>query len=295
MVDLVFLHIPKTAGTSVRHALHKAYRKEETLKIWEVQHGADIESEDFSNHVVRANVKLITGHLMYKQLIENPSFKNRGLEKPYIFSVVRDPVDRAISLFNYLNVKKPKIRDPALAFFHHAQALPANRQYEYLSAGGISAFDLAESQFICTLENIQPALTSAIKYARPHVDFRSIKLKRFNESKLENSSNFIAREQIGEEALQAVQARSEADYALYNHVCARENELNSGAGSERGERVKLNPNQTAHAPIWIVRRKLVRSYLIYQQPSQIDFLAMKTKILLKLHSHSNVPRIRQRS
>jgi len=81
--QIIYLHIPKTAGTSFRLLMIKNYPEDRLW--WNV--------DDFSGNL--NDYKFIGGHRPYDFYTEH-----KNPEKLFI-SVVREPVSRAISLFNY--------------------------------------------------------------------------------------------------------------------------------------------------------------------------------------------------
>lgn len=87
--ELVFLHIPKTAGTSQRHTFTEYYGRENVFWVGRDCPGA---IRRFPARLVGAR-PVMGGH---KQL----SFYPRRLD-PLYCAVLRNPAERAISLFNY--------------------------------------------------------------------------------------------------------------------------------------------------------------------------------------------------
>ena len=89
---LCFIHIEKTAGTSMRSALYNAFGKDQTF--W---HGID-----GSIHELKSiEYRVIGGHFStchVQPILSGPC---------YYASVIRHPVDRAISLFHYIKCGAP--------------------------------------------------------------------------------------------------------------------------------------------------------------------------------------------
>jgi hypothetical protein len=102
---LIFMHVPKTGGTSLRAALLEAYRPDESALVYEGSglRGAMSEAR-FAElpEEVRGHVRLIIGHFGYGIHEHVPG------ESRYV-TVVRDPVERVVSLYyHYRNL--PGIR-----------------------------------------------------------------------------------------------------------------------------------------------------------------------------------------
>ena len=80
---IIFLHVPKTAGTTITAQLINSFHENEI-------HRAKLNLEDLDKQI--KNKKLIVGHgtLKYFSRIKN-------LDEFLIFTVLRDPIERAIS------------------------------------------------------------------------------------------------------------------------------------------------------------------------------------------------------
>jgi hypothetical protein len=86
---IIFVHIPRTGGTSFKHILTSALSKESQLKLkqWVI----------FPENLYESNFTLIHGHMNWP--IPN---KTNAL----IVSIVRNPVERIISLYKYLCLER---------------------------------------------------------------------------------------------------------------------------------------------------------------------------------------------
>lgn len=82
-----FLHIPKTAGTSLVAALHDLYGEDRSLRI-------DVPGDvaGHSKEEMTAACDLIHGHMGWS--VAEPLATR-------MFTVLRDPIDRVLSLYNY--------------------------------------------------------------------------------------------------------------------------------------------------------------------------------------------------
>lgn len=135
---IVFVWIPKTAGTTIFNALHESLgmqkRKSRELFLSFPQRGA-----------------VTFGHVSYLDLLALGVVSNDFHESAYKFAFVRNPYDRAISLFNYFKQHK-RIDDkltfsafldnvhlscPPIGIFNVSGISQANPQANWiLSAGG---------------------------------------------------------------------------------------------------------------------------------------------------------------
>lgn len=79
-----YVHVPKTAGTSICNAFglnHRAHRQREKLMAWDGQ------GHITSWHRNAREVKQIIG------------------DKPFLYTFIRDPYDRAVSMYEYFRQK----------------------------------------------------------------------------------------------------------------------------------------------------------------------------------------------
>lgn len=147
--ELLSLHIPKTAGTSFRNILKSVYGEDQVVRFDTKPDGsAELDEVPYEAKVLPA-VRVIHGHFRFDKLTALfPLPKNY---KSIIW--VRDPVDRVISNYYYLDsiLRKKLGDDPSnhnilvkmerslmeYARFRRSQ----NRQIKFLQGTDISAFD----------------------------------------------------------------------------------------------------------------------------------------------------------
>lgn len=149
---LVFLHIPKTAGSSVGRFFDAQFNPQEICLIYDgnikTQLAAALEDD---------NIRFIRGHFgLYKPLLEqlpNPDI--------FVFTFLREPVQRILSLYNHMQRKQSvehKNRMKSVASLPDFLALKTdyNEQTRYLS--GVqdkSAFhENPEKAFQAALSNL---------------------------------------------------------------------------------------------------------------------------------------------
>lgn len=132
---LIYLHIPKTGGTTLHSVLSQRYSRDATFRYV----GPDAEGAFRQLSQARQqSIKLMRGHFPFglHKLIERPSF--------YV-TFLRDPIDRVVSLY-YNGIRRPDHKfqrlgltpDMSLLDFIHsgiAEDRVNNGQTWYLSGG----------------------------------------------------------------------------------------------------------------------------------------------------------------
>lgn len=104
---IVFIHIPKTAGTSLRGLIESNYHKGERLAIYS-RENLDAVLEDA---LADPKIKCIYGHFPMRPVIAESD--------AFVFTMLRDPIRRSISHYNhYLSGHEPKHRE----VFGHVQS-----------------------------------------------------------------------------------------------------------------------------------------------------------------------------
>jgi len=97
-VELVSLHIPKTAGTSFRNILKEVYGEEQVVRF-DINRFISIENKEFKGKKLASQIRVIHGHFSYEQLFEQVALP----EGVPVITWLRDPVKRVISNYFYLS------------------------------------------------------------------------------------------------------------------------------------------------------------------------------------------------
>lgn len=119
--SLLFLHIPKTAGTSFRDLLGRRFTPADTLSL-----GLE-DSQGIRQKIVATDrYRFIHGHLPYEVV-------NFFLRRPFLFTLLRDPVDRAISAFQYMKQQSSTMKQRALRGH-----ISAERAHDYAKAQALT-------------------------------------------------------------------------------------------------------------------------------------------------------------
>lgn len=211
-IELGFVHIPRTAGTTCLWMLHQAFGTDNVLHIHEGP-SADANVDEFIRLGAQGR-QVVAGHIEVSNLTKNAKIREK-LERgdKFILSVVRDPIERAFSLFNYHN----SASDPNLdgKFISFAEGYPANRQFEYLNSDICDPFDLVSSQYVYPIDAINEELPSLLEGVQPersvrtgHIDIR----KRTDRAISAISEDVLAR------GIGVIEKKSSLDRELYAKV-----------------------------------------------------------------------------
>ena len=111
---LIFLHIPKTAGTSMMELLGRNFATGEVLRITDIHRpAADLQAE--VEDALAANCRLISGHFSFEAIA---ALQDQVLP----FTMLRDPVARVVSLYRFWRIQEPHHVSGAAAQFACALA-----------------------------------------------------------------------------------------------------------------------------------------------------------------------------
>jgi hypothetical protein len=94
---LIFLHIPKTAGTTLRKIIERQYRRTGILEVYDkrVLDHLELEGTEILRQVPLREMGLLAGHIVFGW--------HRFLPGRAVYlTMLRDPVDRVVSLYYYI-------------------------------------------------------------------------------------------------------------------------------------------------------------------------------------------------
>lgn len=132
---LFFLHIPKTAGTSVSEALRQGFHPDEICPEYE------------EHHLIRADTQALRAR--YRYFAAHAGFDVAERLGEYIVTVLRDPEARIISLYNYWRQQGQRVfRETAEGPANEGVRLAATQDFEtFLSTQSLAVrLQLANTQ-----------------------------------------------------------------------------------------------------------------------------------------------------
>lgn len=108
MIDAIFIHIPKCAGTSIINTLHRHGLQKYRLKPWGGDH-TFLVSKPVSEF--KGSGLVTFGHNYIHDLRANGILEDSYYDRAFKLCFVRNPWDRFVSLYQYKNIYKKKDSD----------------------------------------------------------------------------------------------------------------------------------------------------------------------------------------
>lgn len=124
---VIFLHIPKTAGSTLLRIIERQYHPEEIYSLYLRQ---DFRAFEGLSEARKAEIRIYRGHMMF-------GWDQRLSRPATYFTILRDPVERALSYY-YFTRKNPE---------HH--------HYDLIRSGDLSLAEYLESQEELMMDNGQ--------------------------------------------------------------------------------------------------------------------------------------------
>lgn len=210
---LLFLHIPKTAGISLFYALKKIYGPEYTLRY-------DILSIENRNKYLSMNheelhrYNFITGHFTL------PVFKSKNIRDYKIITILRDPVDRELSVYFYVKTspKHPqyeKFKDMDLYQYLDFFEKSGTRNFQCWQLCEKSSFESAkeiiDNQIFLSATNDN--LKEFYRVLQHKLDLPEIEVMHKNKTSFRLSAK-----ELHPDIVDRFRKYTEEDYKLYNYV-----------------------------------------------------------------------------
>lgn len=222
-----FPHIPKTGGQTLLHGFYRAFGRDRCLKVWDHGRGSDMRSDEFPSLQAKQfkKVRAVVGHLPVSKFMENQhAFQAYERGRVHIFTSVRDPIDRIISLYNYVKFF-PK--HPAYETMQQVEAIDfimrqvPNYQMNYIKphreAGLDEVFDCME------VAALEMSIETLGGFLQKHFGRRLEPLGIRNKSEMHaNGQTLLRREHLPDDVIQNLNQRHAIDLELYRRARARQ-------------------------------------------------------------------------
>ena len=105
---IYFPHIPKAGGETLKTFFNDVFSTKGSVRVWDPKFGADVSPDDFKklDESQFEGKSAVVGHLPVAEFMKN-DYCRRLYERNEveILTSVRDPVERIISLYNYIRSK----------------------------------------------------------------------------------------------------------------------------------------------------------------------------------------------
>jgi len=221
-IELVSIHIPKTAGTSFRNVLKGVYGKKSVIRF-DIRSGGkkiEVEQKQLKGSKLADNIRVIHGHFRYRDLVELVEID----ESIPVVTWMRDPVERVISNYYYLaeilskELQEEKKGLNILAkmqrsLIEYARTeISRNRMYKFLDGMAVDKFKFVgiQEHYEEDLEDLMQAL-GVESFPHYHVNVTTKK------------------HDVSEETIEEIKALNDLDMALYQEAL---NVRNSRKGLE---------------------------------------------------------------
>jgi hypothetical protein len=217
---IFFCHIPKTGGQTLFPAFLQAFGVDRVLKVWDPQFGADCLPDDFASLSEKqlSKYRAIFGHLTVRQFLANPAMREKfDCEQVQILTTVREPVERFISLYNYMlrNEAHPGHKqilsiDPV----DFLKSQHANQQFEYLKHSSSSRIDDVFSR--STPFPMEFSITAITEYfsLTYNITLESLQIKN-RSTDFPSRLGFLAESLVDPETIASIREANYYDSELY--------------------------------------------------------------------------------
>lgn len=211
MLEIIHIHIPKTAGTSLLNVLQKKYSPNEIRMIKRKElTGNLIERESvIIKHLISKEHKILHGHLHYKEI----DFVLKMNKEVKIITFIRNPIDRVIS--NYLffkqriiegKINKSELSRKNETLMEYARLEESqNRQSKFLDG-----LDLEKIYFLGIMENFSEDIKTLCK----GLDIYLREIPKLNKNKHFETGDL----KVTEAEVQEIKSLNQKDLLLYKNA-----------------------------------------------------------------------------
>lgn len=214
--NALFIHIPKTAGMSLYYALEKEYGKKNSRR-WPAR--SELTDYYATTDKKLRKLRFISGHFRYAEFFEKDNSKR------FVFAVLRNPLDRLVSVYRYLKSDPNHPRHSLVIGKSLQQFLSTRPQsMQCLQISGTNDFTdtlgfiKKNVDLVGTVEKFDSfldALSRGIGSAAP------ITLEHHNKT----PGKPVYQKELDPDIVARFQGDSCADYRLWQHVINKENNI----------------------------------------------------------------------
>jgi hypothetical protein len=194
---LFFIHIPKTAGTSLRHALErefpnsllKDYGKNSETSC--ALHNIRNDGFSFENYLKTNHIKVFTGHTKLK----NNRFHFRSQN---IFCFIRNPIDQVLSHYNHHSYHN--------SYSKSLEDFVTDERYQNVQSRYLAGLPIRQIGFIGITEQYASSLAMINK------------MYSLNLAELSSNKSIINKPKPTSEVYELIKANNKTDFELYEEA-----------------------------------------------------------------------------
>ena len=139
-MSILFSHIQKTGGLQFYSKIIANYGRKNVILVGSIETGGDIDAKNINRLELNdfINVEAIIGHISLIECEKNDNLWDWVQKKePKVISIVRDPIERVVSLYKYIKeLKKHPLNKKinSISFHDFAASMPNDIQTRWINS-----------------------------------------------------------------------------------------------------------------------------------------------------------------